>query len=79
MAPKPDDEVGADGLCGRVAGRGGMIERWRSARALLIAALVMVGWKGLPASTGGTGRDPGTIGVMPGGGGGTDTGRLPGG
>src|SRR3954449_7488095 len=56
-----------------------MTVRCRSARALLIAALVKVGRNGCPFSTGGAGlREPGTIGVMPGGGGGTDTGRLPG-
>src|SRR4051812_26792273 len=55
-----------------------MTVRCRSARALLIAALVSVGRNGWPASAGGTGRAPGTIGVIPGGGGGTETGRLPG-
>src|SRR5689334_16728787 len=57
-----------------------MTVRWRSARALLMAALVRVGRNGWPLSAGGTddGREPGTIGVMPGGGGGTETGRLAG-
>src|SRR3954468_18203398 len=57
-----------------------MTVRCRSARALIIAAFVSVGRNGCPASAGGTedGREPGTIGVIPGGGGGTETGRLDG-
>src|SRR3954452_13688283 len=68
-------------LCGRVTGRGGMTVRWRSAQALLMAAFVSVGRNGSPTSAGGTVlRGVGTIGEMPGGGGGgADTGRLVGG
>src|SRR3982751_6347700 len=57
-----------------------MTVRCRSARALLIAAFVRVGRNGWPVSAGGVddGAEPGTIGVMAGGGGGTGTGRLAG-
>ncbi len=59
------------GRCGIVVGRR------RSARAELIAALVSVARNGSSDSRGALGRCTGTIGVMPGGGGGgAETGRL---
>src|SRR5688572_16889172 len=65
--------AGAGGGSVRVLGRGTIGVGRRSARALLIAAVVSVARNGSPASTGAVVRCPGTtgaIGVMPGGGGG---------